>query len=615
MRCLFVSLSLLLAAAASQAQDSTRVLPEIEVTAARGAATLAATGRSTRLDSAALRQTAASTLADLLARRGGVFVRAYGPTGLASASLRGTGAAQTLVLLDGFPLANPQLGQADLSLVPTALLARADILHGAASAWHGTGAVGGVVALASQAPGDGLQAHVEGEAGDYGTRGLTASMQAGTARRGLRLNVTHRRQTGDFPFERSPSETARRQNADAAQTGILATAHLGRSRAGLWLTDAERGLPGAAGTQAQHERQHDRTARLWLRHTRPTAHGVVQGGVALQMDALRYRNPLLGLDETGRARALTAEVSGVRALGTAWHVGGGVLYGFAQAVHPSLSDAAREHRAGLHVSADGETGRLHASLALRLDAYTRARSALTPRLGVGFDLTPHLRWMASGGSSFRVPTFNDRFWQPGGNAALKPERGWSAETGLRWQHGSLVAEVTTFAHAVREQIVWLPDATGVWRADNVGKVRTRGVEASVEWHGDGIGRPHGGAFYTLTDARDYTDPASASYRHPLRYVPHETARLYAGAAFGALAFDAGLRYTGIRHVQADGRGALDPYAVVDARTAYTARVPGGTMDATLIAENALDVRYSVLQGYPMPPRHLRFTLAYTWHKR
>lgn len=606
---------LLIAVLPVRAQDTTHVLPGVTVHATRDAAQIAATGRALVLDRTALAATAAPTLADLLARRGGVSIKPLGSTGLASPSLRGTGASQTLVLLDGFRLNDPQLGQVDLSLLPTALLDRAEVLHGGASAWHGTDALGGVIALTTRAP-RGTRAEVTAEGGAYGLLGASAVAQNGDEARGVLIALAHRQQTGDFPFSLDGQSSVRRRNADAEQNSVLVRARHGRLHAGLWLTDAERGLPGPAGNAPQRERQYDRSARLWLRADRPIGRGTASAGLALQRGTLRYVNPLLALDETGTTRGLTADAEARQAISAAWLAGAGLTYGYTHAAHPALAADASEHRAGLFGWAEGQIGRLHAAPSLRLDAYAHrdgVQTALSPRLGVGIDVAPMLRLMASAARAFRVPTFNDRFWQPGGNPDLRPERGWTYDAGLRFRRGGVAAEATAFVHHVRDEIVWQPTGA-VWSPANVGRVQTRGIELSAEVRWATPGRPHAGVFYTLTDARDCSDPASSAFDQPLRYVPREQARLYGGATLGPFTLDAGLRYTGRRYVRSDGRDPLAPFVVAEVQVRFAASAPGGTLRAGAVLDNAFDHRYSVVQGYPMPPRHFRFHLTYRWSR-
>src|SRR5690606_17414352 len=134
-------------------------------------------------------------------------------------SLRGTGASQTLVLLDGHRIADPQLGQLDLSLLPTLLLERVEILHGAGSALYGTDGIGGVVDLRTvRADEDRLL--VASTAGAWGERSLSGL--AAVSRGPISGLVAAETQTadGDFayfdPSEGLDGATVRRDGADRA---------------------------------------------------------------------------------------------------------------------------------------------------------------------------------------------------------------------------------------------------------------------------------------------------------------------------------------------------------------------------------------------------------------
>ncbi|MDX1439106.1 MAG: TonB-dependent receptor plug domain-containing protein, partial [Rubricoccaceae bacterium] len=111
------------------AADST--LPEVTVTASRvPLLSRDVPSRVTVLDEEDVASAHAVSVADLLESRSSLFIRRYGSSGLASLTLRGSTASQTLVLLDGQRLGDPQLGQLDLSLLPTVMLESVEVLHG-----------------------------------------------------------------------------------------------------------------------------------------------------------------------------------------------------------------------------------------------------------------------------------------------------------------------------------------------------------------------------------------------------------------------------------------------------------------------------------------------------
>ena len=143
---LFVAV-LPLAAVAVQVTDSTVALPPITVTATRMPVEItAAPVRTQLLNQHELEVSAAPTVAALLGLRTTLYVRSYGD-GLSSLSQRGSTASQVLVLLDGTPIASPQAGQLDLSLLPLSLINSIEVTSGAGSALYGANAAGSVINL------------------------------------------------------------------------------------------------------------------------------------------------------------------------------------------------------------------------------------------------------------------------------------------------------------------------------------------------------------------------------------------------------------------------------------------------------------------------------------
>ena len=636
MRLLTLFLVGLLAAspAAAQPTDATpadTTLPAVSVVATRSQTAVAlAPARVTVLGAEAIESTGASSVADVLDARSAVFVRRYGAGGLASLSLRGTGASQTLVLLDGHRIADPQLGQLDLSLLPTVLLERVEILHGAGSALYGTDGVGGVIDLRTARPGRDRLA-LASTAGAWGERSLSglAAVTRGT----VSVLVAAETQTadGDFAFF-DPNvgldgATARRDDADRALHSVYARVELvpdgpTRGQLAAWVGAAERGLPGSVGSASQDERQWDRHLRVWGDVTSRLGPVALRAGGLVQRASLRYRNAALGLDDTGRTWIGSGEVEARALVHPAWVVAGGVTGGVGTAAHPNLRDDARETRLGAFVHATGDLGRVLLYPALRADVYLRSGraertlAALSPRLGVNAQPVAGwpLRLKASAGLAFRAPTFNDRFWQPGGDPDLRPERGWTADLGAAFERGGASAEVTLFASRLRDQIVWQPTA-GIYVPENLSRTRTLGIEASAERSGVRLGSAtlDGGLIYTLTDARDRSRPGSTSYGHQLRYVPRHQLKLHTGAAFALgpatrLRLDAGGRFTSTRPVRSDGSLDLPATFTLDGQLRLQHRFPHVAAALALALENALDAEVEVVRGYPMPPRHARLRL-------
>ena len=592
-----------------------------------------APARVVTLDADDARAAGATSAADLLEARAPVQLRRYGPGGLASLSVRGGAAGHATILLDGHALTDPQLGQTDLALLPTSLIARLELLHGAGSALHGAGALAGVVALSTPAPAAIATATLETRAGAWGDRSLggLASFNAGAL--GVVLAASGETARDDYPYF-DPNAgidggVVRRLGADRV-LGSLYARVVSRGRlqasAALWAGAAERGSPGAAGTASeQGGRQWDRHIRSWGELSAPAGIGSVRIGALVQRASLRFAGAASA--DTGRTWLASgnAEWLTVR---ERWSLVAGMQTALTSATHPSLSARAREGRLSGWTAGTGRIGRVLLYPALRADGYLRpgapALVALSPRLGANIEVAPWLSVKTSAGTAFRPPTFNDRFWHYAGRAApagdpdLRPERGWTADAGVHGAHGRLTAEATAFVAGARDQIVWLPAEDGFYVPGNVSRTRTRGAELTVDLDAISIGgvRLGAGAAYAFTDARDWSTPGGAGYGRPLRYVARHvgTGRLGVGRDIGATTVRVDLhgRVLGRRPTRADGGAPLPAHVVLDAQVRVSRPVARAGVEIGLAIENLTNTGYAVIEGYPMPPRHGRLTLRLTF---
>lgn len=635
------ALFLLLAAASAHAQpaDPDSTFDPVTVTAARVGVTPAeAPARVDVLDREAVAASGARTVADLVEARSGIFVRRYGPGGLASASLRGASASQTLVLLDGHRIADPQLGQLDLSLLPAVLFDRAEVLYGPGSSLYGTDGVGGVVNLRTDRKASGVT--VEGRGGAWGARGASVLGAVGGQTRGVRLGaravVDAEAAEGDYAYfdsTRFDNEAGRvgmwtaREGTDERRVSLFGQAWAEmervRSAVGVWSADAERGLFSPTGTPGQ--RQWDRSLRAW------TDHEVRLGGSRLVVGGLAQRSELVwtprpeAVADSGTTRTLSVHARVERPISTrfpargVWTLTAGAEAGVASAEHSSLDGDPHERSTAAFASAVADYGRLRLYPALRLDAVRtpgpETLAALSPALGLNVRAVGPLRLKASARRAFRAPTFNDRFWEDAGDPALRPETGWTVDGGavlpLRLGAVAVDAEATAFGSAVRDQIVWKPGAGGVWRPENVGRVRTLGVETSAS-----VRAPLGAgaavrldALATRTHARDRTNPEASSYDQPLLYVPDRQVKGALSVGWPTLTLDLEAVHTGRRFTTSDGSASLGPVTVAAAqvRTRLAVAEAAGTLAVRV--ENLADRRYEIVRGYPMPPRHLALRLT------
>ncbi|HCQ29417.1 MAG TPA: hypothetical protein DIU39_03960, partial [Flavobacteriales bacterium] len=87
------------------------------------------------------------TIAQILQNFSSIYVKSYANSGLATLSLRGTGASHTTVFYESLPLNSPMNGQLDFNLLPVVFFDKMHLTIGNASLKNTIGGIGGSIEL------------------------------------------------------------------------------------------------------------------------------------------------------------------------------------------------------------------------------------------------------------------------------------------------------------------------------------------------------------------------------------------------------------------------------------------------------------------------------------
>ena len=618
--------------------DSTYSLPEIRIQSTRYTPVHhAISGRFAVLDREKIKSSGGQSLGEVLQRAAGVFVRQYG-SGLSTLSIRGGNSSHAIITLDGMPLYDPQLGQVDLSLVPSMLLENISILYGQSSSMYGANGFSGVVDIETRRlPSMPLAVSGNASLGAFSDRQADISL-------GFRKNsvsglfaIRFGGEQGDFSYKDPslfPVETVKRQGADQKFSSYFGKLDWINQRSysalSIWLNRYERGIPGPITLQFRDERQWDDLFRVNFGHVHRLRSSSIAVRSGLQKMSLRYSNPLLQVDDTGHTSSFTVDTYYQRQSRSKNTIKVGIDNAIRSARHPKLSSKAKEFQTGVYFVGEQKLGRLILLPSMRADRYLlpndKQVTATSPNLGMNLNVpfVSPLYLKAQAGKSFKVPTFNDRFWQPGGNDELNSEIGWGYEAGALWngitsnKNIAWSSEITAYRQHIRDQIVWLPTSQGYWAPVNEASVLISGVESSLRMepvHSSHF-NSHLEAIFHLTETQNRSDPAAPSFNQPLRYSPRHVLKVNVGGSkslgqwiFGA---DVYSRYVSKRYVTEDGSSALPGYWTADVRIHSHVFTKSSEISLHIFMENVFDRDYEIIKGYVMPPRLLRIELELKW---
>ena len=118
---------------------------------------------------------------------------------------------------------------------------------------------------------------------------------------------------------------------------------------------------------------------------------------------------------------------------------------------------------------------------LRKEITTNYESPLLYSIGGNLQLFEWYALKFSGSKNYRVPTFNDLYWQGSGNQNLRPESSLQLELGQVFTTKKLSFTTTAFYSKITDMLRWLPNNSGQWQPINTDKVKIYGLEALLEW--------------------------------------------------------------------------------------------------------------------------------------
>lgn len=538
------------------------------------------------------------SVADLLRLVSSIDVRSRGERGMQTDfSIRGGGFGQTLVLVDGIRLNDTQSGHHNGDIpVPVDAIERIEILQGGGASLFGADAFGGTINIITRRD---APASVSVEAGSFDL--VATRAQASFGRPELRTLVSGSAdRSSGFMFERQFATGAFTSRTSVGTRASLGVSHVSK----------DFGANGFYGAAPSHE---------WTHQTLVDASGVIgsvgpwafsgAGSYRTHGDHFVFdvRRPTLS-DNRHRSHALLGTVKASRPIAArgAATVGGEVGSDWLHSTN--LGDHTTSRVSGFAELRYAVATNVQVDGSLRVDRYSEFGSSASPGVGVSWWPVARVRVRASGGRSFRAPTFTERFYRDPANQAraeVGPEHSWGGDGGVDvFIAGGWLLQAGGFARQDEDVIDWLrPTPADIWRTFNVHHARAQGAELSLRRTWTNGSFVQGG--YTRTDVSTTTlstlcgAPTCLS-KYVLDYAPHVLVAAALIKAPGDIRIAPRFEFKHRRR-----NTLVTDYAVVDVRVsrafgAYELRVEG---------TNLTDEVYQEIAGVAMPGRAATVTLA------
>ncbi|MBM4352504.1 MAG: TonB-dependent receptor [Deltaproteobacteria bacterium] len=439
---------------------------------------------------------ATGTVSELLAKVPGVQVVSSGSPGQRQAvALRGATGSQVLVLVEGLDAADPVGGVADLSQIPAEAVESIEVYRGPRGAAAGRGAIGGVVVVRLKRGGS-PGGSVRLATGFYQVSAPDDVAGDATLRFGNWFaHYGHRQAAGEFPFVDVNGNERIRSNNDS--TGDRLTLSWGdrilsKARLDVLATTSfsERGSAGIEQFPSKLAREASAQGLLGATLKAPTFPARrLDSRASLSLGYWQWRftdpEPYFGASVNSRTETwrATGEVS------SDWRPLNGLTAGLRGTATGELASLARR----LSEPRDVDRGLADVTLSLAWNrpsfpvtaaggfrlALARGGVIPVPSLEVGFELAAGLSLFASGSRAWRLPTFDELYFEGSGirgNPDLLPEDSWGVDIGVKCEGHGIHAAATGFYQYVVDSIHFIQTTPYLVEAANTERAWVAGGE-------------------------------------------------------------------------------------------------------------------------------------------
>ncbi len=503
-------------------------------------------------------------LSDLLTSHSNIHIRNYGYGLLSTASFRGTAASHTQIVWNGININSQSSGQMDLSLIPIFLVDNINIYYSGTSLFNTNGALGGSIVL-------------ENKPKFYTSTKKEISIIFNHQQIGNLLNLFYSKKKFFFTTKFysnfnsnkyryynntiSKPRWEQQKNAQQQAVGLWQEIFFRKNANNLfsikiWLQSVSKNIPPIMTFSGYRrvEYQTDKISRFILEYQRDKKYYTLKYNTAIALTNLIYvLGDYIKTNENdsfyvAKANSLSYEKAIYNNLDFRYKRNSKYEY------HSTLSSNYFNVSILNKIKTDGQIyncsrkelilknyliyniiSKLTGYTAMNIQVIDYKLIPLTYIFGLSFKplLDKKIFLKTNFAKNYHLPTLNDLYWTPGGNADLIPECGYSGEMNLsynlKYENIDIDLNSTIYANLIDNWISWQPSEFKYWTAKNIKKVFARGTDFSFQIQDDSnILKYTIAANYAYTRTADVSDKTNLFSQQNLQliYIPLHNANLF-----------------------------------------------------------------------------------------
>lgn len=548
-----------------------------------------------------------ASLTALLSYNTVVYFKENGLGMVSSPSFRGTSAQQTAVVWNGININSQLTGQTDFNILNTRDFTSVAVKAGGGSVIYGSGGIGGSIHLNNDlAFGNKFTNNFRLDYGSYNTLGANYNLQAAKENISISASVSRNSSDNDYTY---PGTGVTNDNGQYYNTSANVAVGYKIDEKNIiryygYVFDGQRHFSRtlAAPSKSMYE---DLTTRNLLQWDGHYGRFTSKARAAYLYEKYKYfENHENENFSYGSVRTFIAKYDAAYAVTDGLSLNTIAEYTNNKGTGSDIVSKKRNIGSGSLLLKHAVTPKLAYELGVRKEVTDAYESPVLFSAGVNYEISGRYTIKANASRNFRIPTYNDLYWQGTGNPNLNPETSYQAELGNVLKYKDVTLTLTGYYIKLYDMLRWVPGSDGVWRPENLDRARSYGLESALDWN-----RQWGSHQATVSGTYAYTVSRKDGSDKQLMYVPQHKAT--AAVAYGYKAFSAYYRHQFVGEVfnTSDNSQGLDPYNVSAVGAEYDFGLARG-LAIGLQVLNLWEEIYENVAARPMPGRNYNMYLNF-----
>lgn len=533
-----------------------------------------------------------------------IYFKENGLGMVSSPSFRGTTAQQTAVIWNGININSQLNGQTDFNVINTRDFNAIDVRAGGGSVIYGSSAIGGSIHLNNELEyKEKFTNELRANYGSFNTLGLHYAGTMATDKFSASLSFTRNSSDNDYDYVGKDGHNLNGQyyNNSASATVGYKINQKNVLTYYSYLFDGERhfSLIFPSETRTKYDNFDTRNMLEWTGYY---GRFTSKLKAAYLSEKYKYFDNIYEEDYSyGKSESIIGKYDLLFQINSKMKLNSVLNFTQTKGYGSSLEGAERHIGSASVLFSHSVTGKLMYEAGIRKEATNNYESPFLYSAGAKYRFSDFYLLRVNGSKNFRIPTFQDLYWQGSGNTDLKPESSIQGEIGNEFTIKNASLSVTGYYIKLKDMLRWLPTGS-VWRPQNTDRVKTYGIETVFKYNREFNAHKLG-----LTVVYGYTRSENEDTGNQLIYVPYHKASGALSYGYKRLTAYYQFLYTGEVFTRSDNnsRYNIDAYTTGNFGAEYTF---GKTTTYKLGAQvlNVWNADYVSVDSRQMPGRNFNF---------